>query len=80
MRQDIAGKAQAASTGRIMTRRGLLQQAGAAIVAAAFPSATCFAAEPGGRVMARLSSYMSAARERSLPDDVVEKVKQHKIR
>lgn len=60
-----------------MTRRSLLRQAGCAIVAAAFPYDSCFAAEPVGPVMAKLSAYMSAARDRSLPDDVVEKATHH---
>ena len=77
MQRDSAAELQATQRSGIMTRRSLLQQAGCAIVAAAFPGGSCFAAEPVGPVMAKLSAYMSAARERSLPDDVVEKVKEH---
>jgi 2-methylcitrate dehydratase PrpD len=60
-----------------MTRRKLLQRAGWVIAAAAFPRKAAIAAQDVGPVMAQLSSYMSEARSRSLPDEVVEKVKQH---
>src|SRR5215472_17051807 len=53
-----------------VTRRRVLQS-GAAM--AALPAG----AQPVGPVMAALSHYMSAARERALPDEVAEKTKHH---
>jgi len=71
-----------------LTRRGLFQRAGLAIAAAALPPmATLGAASPSpspspatdeiSPVMARLSAYMSEAGDRALPDETVEKAKQH---
>ena len=57
-----------------VTRRRVLQS-GAAM--AALPGGLAAGAAPVGPVMAALSSYMSAARERALPDDVAEKTKHH---
>lgn len=61
-----------------LTRRGFLQRAGsvAAAVAAA-PCAAALAADPVSPATARLSSYMTEARNRSLPGDVVEIAKHH---
>ena len=69
------------------TRRSLLELAGLAIAAAAFPSpasgyhshARQASASPAGNssVMNTLSNYMSEAAERKLPDEVTEKTKQH---
>src|ERR1700709_1226688 len=73
-----------------LTRRDVLQRAGLVVAAAAFPAATELAAmqSPGALapgqtnadlpisdVMTRLSTYMSQARDRVLPDEVVEKAK-----
>ena len=59
----------------IVTRRNLLQAGAAA--AASLPAGAASAAQPLSPVMAALSAYMSAARERALPDAVVEKTKHH---
>ncbi len=59
-----------------VTRRGVLQAGGAA-VAAALPAGMATSAQPVGPVMAALSTYMSEARDRALPADVVEKTKHH---
>ncbi len=59
-----------------MTRRDVLQ-GGGALVAAGLPSGAAGAAQSVGPVMAALSSYMAAARDRALPDSVVEKTKHH---
>jgi 2-methylcitrate dehydratase PrpD len=59
---------------RKVTRRRVLQS-GAAV--AALPAHLAAGATPVGPVMAALSSYMSAARERALPDGVAEKTKHH---
>jgi 2-methylcitrate dehydratase PrpD len=69
-----------------LTRRGLLQRTGWAVAAAAIPvwpaakqpllEATTSTA-PAPAVMGELSTYMSNAGDRQLPDDVMEKTKQH---
>lgn len=59
-----------------MSRRRLLQSAGWAAAAAAFP-VRIFAADSISPVMTTLSTYMSEAAGRALPDEVVEKAKQH---
>jgi 2-methylcitrate dehydratase PrpD len=58
-----------------MTRRGILQ-GGGAVATAALPG-VAEGAQPIGPVMAALSGYMSGARERPLPDAVIEKTKHH---
>src|SRR2546426_2933140 len=68
-----------------MTRRKLLQRAGGAIAAAAFPYKKVAAAQetnaaaeqPVSAVMNKLSAYMAEARGRGLPADVAEKAKHH---
>ena len=61
---------------RDVTRRSLLQASGA-IAAAALPAGTAAGEQAVGPVMAALSSYMSGARDRALPDAVIEKTKHH---
>src|SRR2546428_5921101 len=72
--------------GAAVTRRDLLQGAGYAIAAAAFPSMPLIAGQstssdatqqPISPVMDKLSGYMAEASGRALPDEVVEKAKQH---
>jgi 2-methylcitrate dehydratase PrpD len=74
-----------AETRDLFTRRSLLQEAGCFIAAGAL-SRTVVAAQDAMKssagpsispVMAKLSTYMSAARDHELPDDVVEKAKHH---
>jgi 2-methylcitrate dehydratase PrpD len=60
----------------MLSRRSVLQ-AGGAIAAATLPFGRRAGAQPAGPVMATLSTYMSAARERALPDEAIEKTKQH---
>ena len=69
-----------------ITRRHLVKLGGlSGIFAAIYPSLTHAAMLPGtdqkspeiGPIMQQLSTYMSAASERALPEDVVEKAKQH---
>jgi 2-methylcitrate dehydratase PrpD len=62
---------------RNITRRSVLQRAGGFIAAAAFPTRGWTAALPVSEVMTRLSSYMSEAAGRALPEEVVEKTKHH---
>jgi len=72
-----AGAGQAPNERPVMTRRRILQRSSGAVAAAAVPSAAALAAQPVGPVMAALSGYMAAARERPLPDAVIEKAKHH---
>ena len=69
-----------------LTRRGLFEFAGLAIVVAAVPSQIASALTPAGPrssqqgvspVMETLSAYMSEAARRPLPEEVIEKTKQH---
>jgi len=76
----------------LLTRRDVLQRAGfAAAAAAALPAVAARAAQeahsvplaqtmadyPVGEVMTRLSTYMSQAKDRALPEEVVERAKRH---
>src|SRR5215470_17815591 len=61
---------------RTVTRRHALR-AGAALSAAMLAPRAASAAQPVGPVMAALSTYMAEARERALPDAVIEKTKHH---
>src|SRR4051812_37196537 len=58
-----------------LTRRGLLQSAGGVLATAGFPESTHAAALPASQLMSRLSTYMSGAGNRKLPDQIVEKTK-----
>jgi len=60
-----------------MTRRSLLQYASWLMVSAASPRDFCSAAEAVGPIIAELSTYMSDARRRALPDEVLQTIKQH---
>jgi 2-methylcitrate dehydratase PrpD len=65
-----------------LTRRRLLQGAGCAVAAAAFPFGKLAAAVPMpapdvSPMMTTLSDYMAGAGARALPDNVVEAAKQH---
>src|SRR5579863_5820782 len=61
----------------LLTRRGMLQRAGGAITVAALPTGAVMAADPVSKVTTRLSTYMSEAAGRALPDEVIEKTKHH---
>src|SRR5437667_8730869 len=76
----------AGSGGAILTRRNLLEFAGLALATTAIPRGGIIAkaadsqgetAQHVSPVMDKLSRYMSEARERVLPDEVVEKAKHH---
>ena len=85
MEQDKGDGAKQQRGRSSLTRRGLFEIGGLAIAAATLPpklASTCAALDPGAAqetssVMDRLSRYMSEARSRALPDEVVEKTKQH---
>jgi 2-methylcitrate dehydratase PrpD len=64
------------SSGRSLSRRCILQRAGWTVLATAFPAGV-FASDNISPVMAKLSTYMSEAGGRALPDEVVEKAKHH---
>ena len=59
----------------VLTRRRLLQCAGGVLAAAAFPAARAGAETLISPIMTRLSTFMSEAGGRALPDAVVEKTK-----
>src|ERR1700675_710272 len=63
----------------ILTRRSILQRVGWVIAAAPCARAAGRAEQPVSQVMDKLSAYMSEARNRALPDEVVEKVKHHSL-
>jgi 2-methylcitrate dehydratase PrpD len=63
----------------LMTRRNLLRNAGWLAGAAAFPRLPTFAADEISPVMVQLSAYMSEARNRALPDKVLEEAKHHAL-
>jgi 2-methylcitrate dehydratase PrpD len=60
-----------------LSRRSLLQAAGGSLAAAIIPPRISAAAQSASPVMSTLSTYMSEARNRSLPDAVLEKTKHH---
>lgn len=57
----------------------MLQCANVALASAVLPRYLCRAAEALNPIMSRLSTYMSEARSRALPDEVLEKVKEHTL-
>jgi 2-methylcitrate dehydratase PrpD len=77
MRRDRDSNKPSSIVGANLTRRGLLQRAGWAVAAAGFSRASALAAENISPVMARLSTYMSEAPKKALPDEVIEKAKHH---
>jgi len=85
MEQDKGDGAKEQCGRSSLTRRGLFEIAGLAIAAATLPpklASACAPLDPSAAqetsaVMERLSRYMSEARSRELPDEVVEKTKQH---
>jgi 2-methylcitrate dehydratase PrpD len=60
-----------------LTRRDLFQAVGGTLATAILPKPRISAGEPPSAMMTRLSTYMSEARNRTLPEDVVEKTKYH---
>jgi 2-methylcitrate dehydratase PrpD len=71
---------------RRLSRRNLIELAGLAVGAAAFPSRSAFASnstsqgkpdKPADSVMNPLSLYMSEAANHPLPDEIIEKAKHH---
>jgi len=60
-----------------MTRRALLRRSGWAIAVAGFSRARALAADAVSPAMARLSSYMTEAHNRALPNDIAEVAKHH---
>ena len=86
MRNDPLEESREPRASLSLTRRDLFEMAGLAIAAAALPPKMAFADVPASgqgtaqetsSVMERLSTYMSEARSRALPEEVVEKTKQH---
>jgi 2-methylcitrate dehydratase PrpD len=86
MERDASDDAKELSAIPSLTRRGLFEIAGLAVAAAALPPKMALAGvsslgprgvQDPSPVMERLSAYMSEASSRALPDEVVEKTKQH---
>src|SRR5579859_686846 len=63
----------------MMTRRSLLKRAGLAMAVAALPRNPGRTADALNPVIAELSTYMSEARNRAVPEEVLEKIKQHTL-
>jgi 2-methylcitrate dehydratase PrpD len=64
-------------TGGTLTRRNILQRAAGAVAAASLLRMSLFAEDSISAPMARLSSYMTSARNQTLPADVAEQAKHH---
>ena len=86
MEQNTGDDTKGSSANPSLTRRSLFEIAGLAIAAAPFPqnmafadvsSPSCGAVQETSSVMQPLSMYMSEARSRGLPDEIIEKTKQH---
>ena len=60
-----------------LSRRALLQQASCMLAVGILPRGTWMSVQSVSPVMSTLSTYMAQARTRTLPDEVVEKAKQH---
>jgi 2-methylcitrate dehydratase PrpD len=76
MARERKGHSDPSPRRRTLTRRGVLK-AGSVFAAAGLGAGAARGAPAVSPVMATLSAYMSEARERALPDDVVEKSKHH---
>lgn len=61
----------------VLTRRGVLERAGAGFFATVALRSPLQAEETVSPVMAKLSAYMSEASSRALPGDILEKTKHH---
>ncbi len=77
MQRDRTEDAPTPTAGWYLNRRGLLHRLGWAVAAAGLSRVPALAVDSVSPAMARLSSYMSEARDRALPDEVVEKAKHH---
>ena len=78
MRRNRSADAAPEASGATLSRRSLLRRTASVVVAAALQRWTGLAAETGiSPVTAKLTTYMSEARDRALPDEVVEKAKHH---
>jgi 2-methylcitrate dehydratase PrpD len=88
MRQESTGELPVKPGSAMLTRRNLFEFAGLAIASAALPSGLNAARTFTGQdqpipsqgispVMEKLSSYMSDAASRALPEEVIEKAKHH---
>src|SRR4030081_3304639 len=77
MRRDRDAQMLVKNGGTNFTRRGLLQRAAWMTAAAAIPGVAKVAAQDVSPVMTALSVYMSEARNRELPDKVLQETKHH---
>ena len=71
------GEGEPTRNGAALTRRSVLQAAACFAAGAALPRELAIAAQEISPVMVRLSTYMSAARDRALPDNVVREATHH---
>ena len=74
---DHSPKARRATVSGCMTRRSLLQQAAWIAAVAGFPQLARAAASDVSPVMEKLSTYMAEARNRALPDKVLQETIHH---
>ncbi|PYU21102.1 MAG: MmgE/PrpD family protein [Acidobacteria bacterium] len=74
-KQDVGKLAR--NNGAVLTRRSLLQATACFIVTATLQREMAIAAEEVSPVMVRLSTYMSEARDRALPENVVREATHH---
>src|SRR5215472_12859445 len=79
MRDDRDARLTSEPTAPSLTRRGLLKRAGWAAAAAAFPRAAAIAAEDVSPVMTALTTYLTEARNRPLPEKALEETKHHAL-
>jgi 2-methylcitrate dehydratase PrpD len=77
MQRERIARVPALNNSSPMSRRLVLQNAGWALAAAGFIRMPAFGADSVSPATARLCSYMSDARDRTLPDEVAEKAKHH---
>src|SRR4029077_4904248 len=86
MRDERSKNRPGENDGATLSRRSLFELAGMAVATAALPAGVVMAKPSPGRdsneqgvspVMRRLSTYMSEASGRALPEEVTEKTKQH---
>src|SRR5438309_5900101 len=74
-KQDVGKLAR--NNGAVLTRRSLLQATTCFIATATLPRGMAIAAEEVSPIMVRLSTYMSEARDRALPENVVREATHH---
>ena len=77
MSSDQNAKPRTGIAGTKLTRRDLMQQAAWIVAASAIPGVPNLFAQEISPMMLKLSTYMSEARDRELPDKVLQETKHH---